>query len=115
MSPANCDAYIFDLQPRGVLLVDSTLVHHLPTSRAISLPFTKIARELGQETAANIVALGALAVLTGVVSLESLKAAVLARVPKGTEAMNKKALAAGIAAAREYKRAKKKRQAPPQT
>ena len=49
--------------------------------------------------AANIVALGALAQLTGAVSLESLTAAVLARVPKGTEDLNRRALAAGVAAA----------------
>jgi 2-oxoglutarate ferredoxin oxidoreductase subunit gamma len=49
--------------------------------------------------AANIVALGALAQLTGAVSLESLTAAVLARVPKGTEDLNRQALAAGVAAA----------------
>ena len=49
--------------------------------------------------AANIVALGALAQLTGAVSLESLEAAVLARVPKGTEDLNRRALAAGVNAA----------------
>ncbi len=50
--------------------------------------------------AANIVALGALAQLTGAVSLASLEAAVLARVPKGTEDLNRQALAAGVAAAK---------------
>ena len=45
-----------------------------------------------------MVALGALAV-TGAVSPESLQAAVLARVPKGTEELNRKALEAGMAAA----------------
>ena len=49
--------------------------------------------------AANIVALGALAQLTGAVSLESLTAAVLARVPQGTEDLNRRALAAGVAVA----------------
>jgi 2-oxoglutarate ferredoxin oxidoreductase subunit gamma len=52
--------------------------------------------------AANIVALGALATLSGAVTLKSLETAVLARVPKGTEALNKKALEAGIAAAKTY-------------
>ena len=67
----------------------------------MALPFTRIARDLGRAMAANIVALGALAQLTGAVSLESLEAAVLARVPKGTEDLNRRALAAGVAAAKE--------------
>jgi 2-oxoglutarate ferredoxin oxidoreductase subunit gamma len=51
---------------------------------------------------ANIVALAALSTLTGVVSPKSLEEAVLARVPKGTGDMNKKAVKAGIKAARAY-------------
>jgi 2-oxoglutarate ferredoxin oxidoreductase subunit gamma len=102
MNHAACDLYIFDVQPHGTLLVDTGLVHNLPTTRAVGLPFTKIARELGQEMMANVVALGALAALTGIVSLKSLEAALLKRVPKGTEELNKKALAAGVTAAQRY-------------
>ncbi len=103
MNQKACDTYIFEVKPGGTLIVDQGLVHHLPTSRAVAIPFTQIAREkLGKPILANIVALGALATLTGIVSLKSLEAAVLARVPKGTEEMNKKALEAGIKAARKY-------------
>lgn len=102
MNQTACDLYIFDTKPEGTLVVDAGLVHNLPTTRAVALPFTRIARELGQEMMANVVALGALAALTGLVSLESLETALLARVPKGTEELNKKALAAGFAAARQY-------------
>lgn len=109
MNQEACDTYIFDLKPDAALIVDGTLVHHLPTTRAVSIPFTRIAREeLGNVMLANIMALGALAVLTGIVSLKSLEAAVLARVPKGTEEMNKKALLVGAAAARPYQAKKKK-------
>ena len=102
MNQAAYDAYIFDVKPGGALIVDSTLVQHLPTTRAVALPFTKIAREeIGREMMANVVALGALAVLTGVVSLKSLTAALLARIPPGTEKLNKKALDAGVAAAQQ--------------
>jgi 2-oxoglutarate ferredoxin oxidoreductase subunit gamma len=79
--------------------VDADLVKEAPASRVLALPFTRIAREVGRAMAANIVALGALAQLTGAVSLRSLEAAVLARVPKGTEDLNRRALAAGVAAA----------------
>lgn len=99
----SCDTYFFDLKPRGTLIVDTTLVRQLPTTRAIEIPFTRIARtEVGSETAANIVALGALAVITKIVSPKNLEAAVLNRVPPGTEQMNKKALAAGFKAARRW-------------
>ena len=52
--------------------MDADLVKEAPASRVLALPFTRIARELGRAMAANIVALGALAQLTGAVSLESL-------------------------------------------
>jgi 2-oxoglutarate ferredoxin oxidoreductase subunit gamma len=100
LNQKSLDKYLDDLKPGGVLLVDADLVQEVPREGARSLPFTRIARELGKEMMANIVALGALAALTGAVSLDSLEKAVLARVPKGTEEMNKKALAAGIAATR---------------
>ncbi len=101
MTQKACDAYIFDLKPGGILMVDSTHVKQLPTTRAIPLPFTQMARErTGKEMMANIIALGTLVAITGIVSLRSLEAAVMSRVPKGTEELNKKALEAGIEAAK---------------
>jgi 2-oxoglutarate ferredoxin oxidoreductase subunit gamma len=101
MSQKSCDAYFFDLKPAGMLIVDSTLVSQLPTTRAVAIPFTQIAREkLGKEIAANIVALGAIATLSRAVSLNSLKAAVMSRIERGTEDFYRKALELGIEAAR---------------
>ncbi len=102
MNQKSLDTYLSDMKPDGLLLVDATLVPEIPDHQAIAIPFTRIARELGKEMVANIVALGALAQLTGVVSLKSLEAAVLARVPPATVELNKKALAAGITAAKEF-------------
>ena len=105
MNQKACDSYCFDLKPGGLIIVDGTLVKDLPTPRAIALPFTQIARqELGKEMVANIVALGALAKISGVVAVDSLEKAVLARVPAGTEDLNRRALAAGVAAAAEFLR-----------
>jgi 2-oxoglutarate ferredoxin oxidoreductase subunit gamma len=95
------DTFMADLKTGGLLLVDADLVHEAPATGTVALPFTRIARDLGRAMAANIVALGALAQLTGAVSLQSLETAVLARVPKGTEDLNRQALAAGVAAAKE--------------
>jgi 2-oxoglutarate ferredoxin oxidoreductase subunit gamma len=103
MNQKSCDVYFFDLKPTGLLIVDSTYVKQLPTTRAVEIPFTQIAREkLGNEMVANVIALGALATLSGVVSMKSLEAAVLARVPPGTEELNRKAVEAGIEAAKTY-------------
>ena len=101
MNQKSCDAYFFDLKPAGMLIVDSTYVGQLPTTRAIAIPFTKIAREkLGKEIGANIIALGALATLSGAVSLSSLEAAVMSLIPRGTEDFNMKALELGIESAK---------------
>ena len=100
MNQKSLDTFIRDLKPGGLLLVDADLVQEAPSTGTVALPFTQIAREVGRAMAANIVALGALIQLTGAVSLQSLEAAVLARVPKGTEDLNRRALAAGVAAAK---------------
>ncbi len=103
MNQKACDTYFFDLKPGGILVVDSTFVKQLPTTKAISLPFTSTARkELKKEVVANIVALGALVTLTGVVSLKSLEAALMNRVPPGTEELNRKALELGIHLAKSH-------------
>jgi 2-oxoglutarate ferredoxin oxidoreductase subunit gamma len=103
MNQSSCDMFFFDLKPTGTLVVDSTFVKQLPTTRAVAIPFTQLARtELHKEMAANIIALGTVARLTGIVSLSSLEAAVLNRVPRGTEDLNRKALELGIEAAKRY-------------
>ncbi|MFZ5453953.1 MAG: 2-oxoacid:acceptor oxidoreductase family protein [Thermodesulfobacteriota bacterium] len=99
LNQKSLDIYLADLKPEGLLLVDADLVPEVPLDRFFALPCTRLARELGKEMAANIVALGALAALTHAVTWESLEAAVLARVPPGTAELNIKALAAGRAAA----------------
>ncbi len=102
MTQAACDVYFFDLKADGLLVVDGSLVHQLPTSRSVSIPFTQIAIEqIGRELVANMVALGAVGFLSGHVSMDSLERALLSRVPKGTENMNSDALHAGIEEAKK--------------
>lgn len=98
MSQEALNRYAGELGPNGTLIVDSTYVQAPDQSgiRMVSAPYSRIAKEsLGKEMVANVVALGALAAITGVVSLESLKQALLSRIPPGTEALNKKALELG--------------------
>ncbi|MEA2113838.1 MAG: 2-oxoacid:acceptor oxidoreductase family protein [Thermodesulfobacteriota bacterium] len=102
MNQAACDAYFYDLKPNGLLVVDGGLVEQHPTSRIIAIPFTRIAKEeIGRELVANMVALGAIGLLSGRIDLGNLERALLARVPKGTEEMNSKALQCGIEEARK--------------
>ena len=102
MNQEACDTYFSDLKTDGLLVVDSTLVHQVPTNRVAAIPFTRIARkEIGKEMVANMVALGAVGVLSQIISSNNLEQALMARVPKGTEEINRKALHAGIEAAKK--------------
>ncbi len=106
MNQKSCDEFYPDLKSDGILIVDSTFVTQIPSPKAFQVPFTRIAREkLKREVVANIVALGALSQLTPIVSAKAIESAVLARVPKGTEKLNREALRAGMNAAKRAKKA----------
>jgi len=97
MNQQSLDLYSRDLKEGGIVVVDSTYCHQVTIPRAIKIPFTRIAREkLGREIVANIIALGAICEITGLVKEENLKKAVLDRIPKGTEELNVKALEIGM-------------------
>jgi 2-oxoglutarate ferredoxin oxidoreductase subunit gamma len=87
------------LAPGGLALVEASL--DLPPtpaperSQLVRLPLRATARALGQELVTNVVGLGALAAVTGLVDLESLRAALRARVKPETQDTNELALARG--------------------
>ena len=104
MSQEACDRYSRELKEDGALIVDSVNVERVPSDRAYRVPITKIAEEAtGRRITANMVALGLVVGLTGIVSQRAIEATVSARAPKGTEEMNLKALAAGLEKAEELK------------
>ena len=88
----------------GLLIVDEDRVAVSADFSGVKFPVARIAQETtGKAITANTVALGLLVGLTDVVSRDALEKAVLARAPKGTEEMNRKALQAGFAAAERIK------------
>ena len=102
---AAADKYLKECPETALVVADCDLVPgEIPAKfTSVKVPITRIAKEqVGREFTANIVAVGLLAELTDVVTEEALERAVLARVPKGTEELNKKALQLGRQAAREY-------------
>ncbi len=92
------DKYISDISEDGTIIVDDSiqLPEGLKAKHIYKLPIIKTAiNEVGKEIVANIVALGLIVGLTGIVSEASLEAAILSRIPKGTEDLNKLALQKG--------------------
>ncbi len=105
MTQEAMDKYYADLKEDGILIVDTSLVTSVPTDKYYGLEFTRLARhEIGQIMVANVIALGAIAALTGIVSLESITNAVLSRAPRGTEDKNKKAVEVGYNEAMKLKK-----------
>lgn len=107
MSQEALDQYGPEVDPEGLIVVDSSLVESIPDleTRVHRVPITKMAAEdLGKAIVANIVALGVIAGITELVPDGDLEQAVLERVPEGTEDLNRSALKAGLAAGRDLMR-----------
>ncbi|MGQ9584428.1 MAG: 2-oxoacid:acceptor oxidoreductase family protein [Anaerolineae bacterium] len=114
MSQEACDKYGFDVKEDGIIVVDSSKVDRVHTSRAYQVPLTTLAVEVtGEAVTANILALGLIVGLSGVVSRESLEKAVSERVPARSRPLNLKALEAGFAEAEGLLAAQKKPAAAP--
>jgi 2-oxoglutarate ferredoxin oxidoreductase subunit gamma len=100
MSQEACDKCGHYLKEEGILIVDSILVDHVARTGAYRVPLTSIAEQAnGRRLTANLVALGLIVALTGIVSLGAIEAALAARAPKGTRELNLRALHAGLQAA----------------
>lgn len=93
-----CDKYLKNLKTGGTLIVDSQIkIESREDITVYRLPIIETAEKvLKKPMVANIIALGALNQLIQVVSKESLKGAILNRVPKGTEELNNNAFELGM-------------------
>lgn len=98
MSQEAFDRDVGQVKEGGLVLTEKTLVD--PENRRdrnlVRVDAVKTADELGRRVVASIVMLGAFTAITGIVSPEAVRRAVLESVPKGTEALNSKAFGAGL-------------------
>ncbi|MCL4395634.1 MAG: 2-oxoacid:acceptor oxidoreductase family protein, partial [Chloroflexi bacterium] len=96
------DRYEPLVQPDGVLLVNSSLVSaasHRTDLRFLPIPANDIAAEIGAVQMANVVLLGALVAVTGVVTLDTLDRVLDAHVSarhRDKLELNKQALRRGM-------------------
>jgi len=99
------DRFAEVLKPEGVLIVDSDLVLSVPeyVNQAWGLKATSLARnQMGATIVCNMIMLGALCKVTGVVSRNALETAIVAAVPKGKEDLNLKAFDLGFNEVRQF-------------
>jgi 2-oxoglutarate ferredoxin oxidoreductase subunit gamma len=94
------------LKEDGLLIVDLNNVKLRTGEKARKIPMTDIARnEVGSPLSVNMVALGAIAALDGIAKFDSIKNAMLERVPSATKEQNLAALERGYQAAKKNKKA----------
>jgi 2-oxoglutarate ferredoxin oxidoreductase subunit gamma len=105
MSQDAYNQFVGQLKPGGLILFEEELVNidgKLPKgSKALGIPATRFAEELGRRLVLNIVMTGFFAGVTGLLSAEAVEKAVLSSVPKGTEDLNMRALRKGYEFGRE--------------
>jgi len=108
MSQQAFDKYGRDIKDEGTVIVDRDLVtvpenFYNGNVKLYKIPFTDIAyKDIGLKIVANMVMLGALVRITGVVSKEAMRKAILDSVPKGTEKKNLIAFEKGYDYINEY-------------
>lgn len=91
------------VQKKGIIIVNSAL-GTVTGQQIYPLPLSELSREAtGNDSRLNIVALGVISELTGIVSRKAITSAVMSRAPKGTGEINLKALEAGFEAAKRIK------------
>ncbi len=91
MSQGALGTYGANIKGHGILIMDKDLVNLMDDPEGLTIyraPATRIAEEMGKRIVANIVMLGALTALGGVIGYESMKKAVIDSIPAGTEDFN---------------------------
>ena len=98
LSQPALDIYLKDLKAGGLLIIDPlTVIKEVPRTdvKVVKVPTAEIALEAGNKKFQNMVALGALASLTGVISRGAFEKAIKDSVPPKTLAQNLEAFKKG--------------------
>lgn len=106
LTQAAANSYLRTVKATGTAIVDASvnLPEGFEAAKVIQVPIIETAaKALGKSIVANIVALGFITEFTGLVARESVEKAVLSRVPKGTEDLNRNALSEGYKLAQQFK------------
>jgi len=99
-----CDKYFPDLVYQGFLLIDSTNVTVVPTSRFVELPLTEMAaKKCGGTMVTNVLALSSLCALTNLVTRRALREAIKTSVRPAFQEKNLKAMELGYRLARDLR------------
>jgi 2-oxoglutarate ferredoxin oxidoreductase subunit gamma len=97
--------FVPQLKPGGLVLYENELIPALPPlppgAKALGIPATRMAEELGRRLVLNVVMVGFFTGVTGLLSWAAVEKAILDFVPSGTEELNLRALRKGY----EYGRA----------
>ncbi len=98
-----------DIGENGLMLIDEELVEldSTPDFEFYGIPSTRIAEELGRKIVANMVMLGFLVGVTGIVSTETMENSIRTSVPRGTEELNLRAFHKGLEYGMQVKPAEK--------
>ena len=99
MSQEAFNKYGANIKDNGIMLLEQDLVKPYDVKegvRVYNIPATYLAEELGRKIVQNIVMTGFFTAVTGIVSYESIKSAILHSVPKGTETINISAFEKGF-------------------
>jgi len=98
LSQDSCDAFLHDIKPGGILIVEEDLVQ-LPEDfqgTVHTIQATRIATmDLGRRIVTNMVVLGYLGALSGLVDRQCLEQTIVENVPPGTDILNLEAFAQG--------------------
>ncbi|MDI6807671.1 MAG: 2-oxoacid:acceptor oxidoreductase family protein [Candidatus Eisenbacteria bacterium] len=104
LTPESLKSYLPRVKKNGTVIADTTTIKEFPeaTQRIVKIPLKRLTRErLGTEVATNVVSLGVLREVTGIVSRDALLKAVEGRVPKKSLDLNRRALELGSELGRE--------------
>ncbi len=100
MSQNSLDMYAKDLKEKGMLIIDEGLIEHVPEgvrAKVAKFAATKIAEDVFKSKLyANVVMLGAMAKITGLVTSASMEKAIVETLPEKLRTVNVEAFRKGV-------------------